>query len=199
MRELSTDRIDVVRMDCEGAEWPVLEAWYRKGLLDKIDTLLLEVHFDQGRLQGQLDVMSKVLAKGNVFWSQRNNYAGGTVDGILNPVWELSTWNKKWAEGVLRGALRGLRRLAEAVVGGGAGEEEESAERGRGSEVGGSEVVVGAEAGYGAGAKNFGRGAGAGEVAGGGVGVGGREVRREASVVGGREAARRFSKTEVFP
>ena len=45
MTELGTDEIDVVRMDCEGAEWPVLESWARKGLLDKINTLLLEVWF----------------------------------------------------------------------------------------------------------------------------------------------------------
>lgn len=27
MQQMKTEHVDIVRMDCEGAEWPVLESW----------------------------------------------------------------------------------------------------------------------------------------------------------------------------
>lgn len=96
MKEMGTDRLDVVRMDCEGAEWPVLEAWASAGLLDKIDQLLLEIHMDRANLPQELSTMSKMLEHDNIMWSARNLYSPQVIRGTpLLPVWELGLWSKK--------------------------------------------------------------------------------------------------------
>ena len=95
MKQMGTSKLDVVRMDCEGAEWTVLEAWLAAGLLDSIEQLLLEVHMDSGHLQQQMETISRVLAHDNVMWSARNTYSPHALPGTpLTPVWELGLWSK---------------------------------------------------------------------------------------------------------
>jgi hypothetical protein len=97
MSTMGTDHLDVVRMDCEGAEWQVLEAWLADGLLPKIDQLLLEIHMDREHLKEQLNTITRLLQHENVVWSQRNPYAGSNIKGtVLRPVWELGLWNRAW-------------------------------------------------------------------------------------------------------
>lgn len=45
LKDMGADRIDVVRLDVEGAEWEVMGQWQEQKLLKKIDQLLMEVHY----------------------------------------------------------------------------------------------------------------------------------------------------------
>lgn len=135
MRDMGTAHLDVIRMDCEGAEWPVLARWLWGGrigggkpskifpggtsaaessggkgignggpLIDRIDQLLLEIHYDQKGLELQMRV-TKALFAGETppfegFHGVRNAWAGGVVGGTqrLSPVWELGLWRQGWAQ-----------------------------------------------------------------------------------------------------
>jgi hypothetical protein len=97
MKEMGTKRLDIVRMDCEGAEWHVLEAWLAAGLLDKMDQLLFEIHMTKEDLPNQLRTLSQVFNHVNMVSSQRNPYSPKRIQGTtLAPVWELGTWSKQF-------------------------------------------------------------------------------------------------------
>ena len=100
MKEMGTNHVDVVRMDTEGAEWPVLESWLDAGLLDKIDQVSLEIHMDKLHLLSQMRTFSRLVDQDKVVWSQSNRYSATTIpDTPLLPVWELSLWNNRWMQG----------------------------------------------------------------------------------------------------
>lgn len=110
--EVGDHHVDVVRMDCEGAEWGVLERALDEGtLLDRIDQLLLEVHFDARGAAGgvaldrQLSVLERMFGAFELFGAQINPYGvgvggsnitlgagGGRVE--MPPVWELG-WRRR--------------------------------------------------------------------------------------------------------
>ena len=72
------------------------------GTIDKIDQLLIEIHFTADAFSQQMSTLSRVLLHENIMWNQINDYGwlstGGKGLGVagLAPVWELGMFEKKW-------------------------------------------------------------------------------------------------------
>lgn len=91
MQELGHDRINVLKMDVETAEWPVLLDALESGLLDKVDQLLFEAHLfprsDAVQAAGGPQVFGKVfdaLERHNfkLFHSVENSFAVPVSDQL---------------------------------------------------------------------------------------------------------------------
>lgn len=48
MQSLGHDYVDIIRLDVESFEWRLLEDWLKKGLLDNVGQLLIEIHMWEG-------------------------------------------------------------------------------------------------------------------------------------------------------
>ena len=70
IKAMGTAHLDIVRMDCEGAEWPVLDSWMASGVIDPIDQLLLEIHVTPEGLTTQVSTLSKLFGHEKIMFTQ---------------------------------------------------------------------------------------------------------------------------------
>ena len=75
---MNITKVDMVRMDVEGAEWDVLP--YLN--YSKIGQLLLEIHIGYGEklLEDQVDAFDKIPSSYKLFHAERNRHDDGVVN-----------------------------------------------------------------------------------------------------------------------
>eukprot|EP00293_Proteomonas_sulcata_P001107 CAMPEP_0184318718 /NCGR_PEP_ID=MMETSP1049-20130417/104304_1 /TAXON_ID=77928 /ORGANISM="Proteomonas sulcata, Strain CCMP704" /LENGTH=86 /DNA_ID=CAMNT_0026638583 /DNA_START=68 /DNA_END=325 /DNA_ORIENTATION=+ len=79
MREMGVNKLDMVRMDVEGAEWDVLQGWIESGILKSVDQLLLEIHMDRALPERYASILSKLGQTMEPFWAAKNNFSPGNI------------------------------------------------------------------------------------------------------------------------
>merc|ERR1712039_223387 len=92
MSDKGVRRLDIVRMDVEGAEWGVLAQWARDNMFQHIGQLLLEIHMlEKGKSAGGVKRWSEVLnaIPMKLFHSARNTHDATRVYASLTAVWEV--------------------------------------------------------------------------------------------------------------
>jgi len=79
------DFVDVLRLDVEGSEIPILEQWLSDGLFTKTGQLLIEIHIDDSRSTRTYERFARVLLDGvlqtmDVFYVSKNGHGTGNYE-----------------------------------------------------------------------------------------------------------------------
>lgn len=82
MRDMGIDKVDMIRIDTEGAEWDVLPSWN----YSSIDQLLVEIHM-YDTLENHATILNNIPM--NIFWSTRNRWNSRTIYKDMTQVYEL--------------------------------------------------------------------------------------------------------------
>ena len=80
--------LNIVRMDVEGAEWPVLRQWMKEGWFESIGQLLLEIHM-RGNSGKTFDILQGVASGHRLFHTARNMWNNDFIHGDMSRVYEV--------------------------------------------------------------------------------------------------------------
>ena len=96
--------IDYLKMDIEGAEWPILRRWIAEGDLLKVKQLAVEIHLEEpDSIPGKHEVIRQLEASGFVrFFARQNPWSDGVYLDKFNvsspSCYELAWYNSRYLD-----------------------------------------------------------------------------------------------------
>ena len=105
-KKLGHDKIviDYLKMDIEGAEWPILRRWITDGDLSYVKQLAIEIHLEEpSSIQSKYEVIRQLEASGFIrFFARQNPWSEGVYLEKFNvsgpSCYEIAWYNSKFLE-----------------------------------------------------------------------------------------------------